>query len=105
MLTSCNTCNNRFYTNESPLWFHCDKCLKDYQKQREQAEKNYQKELERLEKENRKQHIAKYNAYRKQEQEMGFCDGCGMEYRILDLEYITLWNGYFCSRCNEMEVG
>ena len=85
MLTPCNECGQRAYTEESPLWYVCDKCIKQYHKQLA------------------KKHIEEYKAYRK-ERDTGICDGCGMEHRIIDLEYVEMWEGYFCDHCYESEV-
>lgn len=32
-----------------------------------------------------------------------FCDGCGEPYPFSHLEYVLLWDGYFCKRCSIME--
>jgi hypothetical protein len=86
MLIPCVSCGNREYTEESPLWFHCDSCLKQHRKM---LKLKYKEDIKAIQ----------------QEFELYPCDGCGIEQKMLYLEYVSMWDGYFCQKCVEIEEG
>jgi hypothetical protein len=32
---------------------------------------------------------------------MKYCDGCGEDFPRTHLEYVSMWDGYFCNSCCE----
>lgn len=101
MLVPCVSCGKREYTQESPLWFHCDYCLTHSQCRTCGTPKKTSSLLYGV----CKPCLNKQEKQLKKEIETIICDGCGLEYRSNYLEYISMWNGYFCERCCETEAG
>jgi hypothetical protein len=94
MLVACLDCGKREYTQVSPLWFTCDKCLK-----RSFCSCCGDQQL----KTQLQYGMCKRCIKQDQEKPMRFCDGCGEDYPLTHLIYVPMWDGAFCSRCAEME--
>ena len=86
MLIPCVGCGQRAYTEESPLWYHCESCMREYRKVLKQK---YKADLKAIQ----------------QEFEVIPCDGCGIEHKAIYLDYVSMWDGYFCLKCIEIEEG
>ena len=84
MLIACNECSQRQYTDVSPLWFVCDRCMRKYHKEQR---KRYLEDLKQIQ----------------EEFETSICDGCGIEHKTIYLDYVSMWDGYFCLKCIEVE--
>lgn len=82
MLVPCNSCHQWDYTEESALWYVCDKCLTAHQR----AEKKRIREMVK-------------------EWETWYCDGCGLEFKCTKLTYSHMYYAWFCDSCHETEVG
>jgi hypothetical protein len=76
MLIPCVECGKRYYTEESPLWFHCDSCLKPKKQQARQPERVI----------------------------YCYCDGCGSDYPNHYLHYDEQFDGFFCPKCEVKET-
>lgn len=96
MLIPCVECGKKDYTEESPLWYHCNKCLHPKTKNhclfcgQETSNKTLCTACNTI-----KELHEHYNRY------MRHCDGCGQDYPNSHLDYIEVYDGYFCNRCAE----
>lgn len=101
MFIPCVSCGKRQYTEESPLWFHCEYCLSHsscyscgQSYKTTSLEHGICKKCIKTQSEPIKKILAYY-----------YCDGCGQDFPSTHLEYVPLWEGHFCNRCIESEVG
>jgi hypothetical protein len=68
------------------MWFTCETCMRKYRKE---LRAKYKESIKAL----------------NDEFESMVCDGCGIEHKTIYLDYVSMWDGYFCLKCIEIEEG
>jgi hypothetical protein len=103
MLIPCVQCGHREYTEESPLWFHCDKCLKPKVYYCTGCGYDFHKSHYLSTSKKREGSYCERCLKVLTDKVMYYCDGCGEDYPRTHLNYVGVWDGYFCDRCNQPE--